>query len=99
MSWSLGAITGRPDRVKERVNEYFTNILKNSFSDHEKKSVEIARDVIIHELDFMIENETFAVTVEGGGSACAKSGEIRTDMNRGSTQFKVRVEPVYGFLG
>jgi hypothetical protein len=98
MSWALGKIVGKPSALKERVTEYFNQIQKNSFSEHERKSVDIAEQILLHELDFCIENETSAVEVEAGGSCCQKSGEIRTAMNRGSTTFKVRVEPIYNFL-
>jgi hypothetical protein len=98
MSWGLGKIVGKPTNVKQKVIEYFKQIENNSFNDHEQQSVQSAKEIILHELDFCIENETSAVEVEAGGSCSSKSGEIRTAMNRGSTTFKVRVEPIYNYL-
>jgi hypothetical protein len=98
MSWSIGKIVGKPQQVKDRVQQYFEGIRGNVYSEHERKSIDSAEQSILHELDFCIENETSAVEVEAGGSCCSKSGEIRTPMNRGNTTFKVRVEPIYNFL-
>jgi hypothetical protein len=93
MSWSVSAI-GKPAAVKAALVQQFESARNaTKHFQHEQDSVRHCESIINGELDFLAaRTNPVAVRVEASGSAYSNADGV------GSTQVKLEVTPLYGFV-
>ena len=93
MSWSVSAV-GKPAAVKASLAKQFESAKQSTKQmPHENAAVGNVEAIVNGELDFLGQcANASAVTVSASGSA------YRSTDGSGSTQVKLEVSPIYGFV-